>query len=346
MSKTKVSLDCGNAQIKIVTDEGEFMFPHALRQLSESDRDALHQRGELDSTEGVYNVGGLWYAAGEKAMRRGSNAALYGERRYVETYYGVLGAIALWHGLDSSAKDIIFFGSHTPKDVIYKQNLIASIRKEWRVSSMGLSKTFVVREARTFDEPVGAFRHAMLSDDGRTVRGDRWLRDGALFVIDVGGFTVSLTAADAGKVDYSSAASRMTGILQVLRDFEQLIRRRYASQLFGTNGLDPVRLRDALANGQYDARGMGVLDVRDQAEQACAPLVNDIAQFYEEYGGAGNYNGILIAGGGGALLEKRLRDTLRHPHMTVAEMNRDRMHFGTAWGGMKIMRAAESAGKL
>lgn len=346
MARTKVSLDCGNAQIKVVTDEGEFMFPHALRLLSEAERDELQQRGELDATEGVYNVGGLWYAAGEKAMRRGNNAALYGERRYVETYYGVLGAIAMWHGLDSSAKDIVFFGSHTPKDVTYKQNLINAIRKEWRVSSAGISKTFVVREARAFDEPVGAYRHAVAGDDGRTARGERWLREGVLFVIDVGGFTVSLTTADNGRVDYTSAESRMTGILNVLRDFEKLIRRRYATQLFGSNALDPVRLRAALESGDYDARGLGVLDVREQAEQACVPLVNEIAQFYEEFGGAGNYNGILIAGGGGALLEKRLKVALRHPHMTVAEMNRQRMHFGTAWGGMKIMRAAESAGKL
>lgn len=339
------SLDAGNAQIKAMSDDGESVFPHALHQISGAQYDALRMRGELNHSQ-IFRVNGTWYSIGDKAVRSGSGAALFGEARYTELYYGVLTAIALFQTFKDSRKNVYLCGSHTPKDIVYRPDLILAAKGQWTVESQGITKKFTVIHGQGIDEPVAAMRHATLSENGTSYRGQQQLRKGELLVIDIGGFTCGFTVASNGIVDYESSQSETTGILDVLEEFESLIRREYAKKLKGTNKLNPLRLRDALLTGKYDAAGLGELDVKKLADEACNVLLRDVMQFYEAYGGAGEYHGILLAGGGGALMEKRLRSHLNHPHVFVAEENRQRMHLATANGGLKVLRLLQGANKL
>lgn len=341
-----MALDCGNAQIKVVTQECSDVFPHALKLMTQADIHDNAARNEMDNNPNVFCVNGTYYKIGEKALRKGRGSALYGEDRYVETYYGVLAAIAAFKSFSGSRKSVYIYGSHTPKDIDYRPDLIASVKRKWVVESMGQKKVFEVVGAAGIDEPVAAYRHAILSDDGTSFRNLPVLREKSVFILDVGGFTIGVSVAEGGKVDYSAASSDVVGMLDVLEEFEKLIRKNNRLKLKGTNALNPMRLRAALKSGVYDAAGLGEIRVAAEANEACDLLLNEIANLFKNYGGAGEYHAVLLAGGGGALMEKRIKDMLRHPSVHVVEEKRELMHMATALGGMKILRLLESKGKL
>lgn len=342
-SYDRAALDAGNAQIKIVTDEGEAFFPHALVELSGSALQEMNIRGH--DNPHIFSVNGIYYAIGEQAVRSGAGAALYGEARYVETYYGVLAAIAMYRAFRQGKRNVYLYGSHTPKDVIYRNDLILAAKGNWDVECCGDRKSFRVVGAAGYDEPTGVYRHATLGDDGDSRRNPA-LYQGELLVLDIGGFTVSFSVATGGMIDYQASQTRVTGILDVLDEFGKLIRGEYRTKLKGTNTLNPLRLRDALLSGEYDAGGLGKLDVKKLADEACNILMHDIEQFFQEYGGPAAFHHILIGGGGGALMEKRIREHINHPHIVVAEERREAMHMATARGGMKVLRLLDARGKL
>lgn len=343
---TLVSLDAGNANVKVVSETSERMFPHALYTLSAHDIEQLEMRGELEGTSGIYNVNGTWYSVGTKAMRKGAGAALYGEARYTREYYGVLASIALFECLDKSKHNVMLFGSHTPKDIIYRTDLMGAVRGVWNVESGGVKKSFEVSESRGFEEPIGAYRYATLADDGLSLRGDAALRVGETLVIDIGGFTVGLSVAVDGKIEYEASDTKVGGVLSVLDDFAALIRKQYKVQLRGANALDPMRLRSAIQDGLYDAAGQGTLDVRDAAAKAKEPLLRDINNFYEQYGGASTYNAVLLAGGGTLLFKRDIVRMLKHPRILDADTKLNEIAKATARGGMKILRLLEHKGQL
>lgn len=341
-----VSLDAGNANIKVVGEDHEAIFPHALYQIGENDIEQLTMRGELETTANLYNVNGTWYSVGEKAMRQGAGSALYGEARYQSSYYGILAAIAMYQIFDTDQRNVFLFGSHTPKDIIYRPDLIASVIGQWDVFSNGKQKSFIVTSARGFEEPIGAYRFATLADDGRSLRGDRALQVGESLVIDIGGFTVGLSVAVDGKIEYEASQTKVSGVLDVLDDFAAMIRKQYRDVLKGGNEINQLRLRSALLDGLYDAAGNGTLDVREAAKKAKEPLLREISQFYEQFGGASTYNAVLLAGGGTFLFHRDIQKTIKHPRILHADNNLNEIPKATARGGMKMLRLLESKGVL
>lgn len=347
MKYDKVSLDAGNAQIKIVTDGGEKMFPHALFRLGAFDLEQLEMRGELEHTPNVYCVNGDWYSVGVKAIRKGKGAAVYGEARYRPDYYGVLAAISMFEMLPRGSQKVFLFGSHTPKDIVYRDDLVSAVCGHWVVESCGQAARFHVVAARGFEEPVGAYRHATLSEDGMRLAGDRSLQLGDCLICDIGGWTTGLSLAIDGRIEYEESETHTdNGVLNIQDDFEQLVRQQYRGVLKGANQLNPMKLRSALIDGVYDAAALGMLDVKAAAEKAREPILRNVQTFYEKFGGAAQINSILAAGGGTMLFWSVLCDLLQHPRMFIATRHINAVSFATARGGMQMMRALEARGKL
>ncbi len=347
MAKYKLAVvDAGNANIKAKSDEREIEFPHALIEMTESDIMQLRIRGELETTPNLYCVNNVWYRVAEKAMKAGKTAALYGEARYQRSYYGVLVAIALFNLFERSQLNVFLFGSHTPKDIIYRDDLIEAAIGDWWVFSEGQEKTFRVVSANGFEEPVGAYRNATLSEDGVKISGDASLWSGKTLIVDFGGFTTAFSVAVNGKIEFESSHSHLSGILDVVDDLEMLIRRRYKNQLKGVNALDHMKLRNALTDGFYDAAGMGTLDVRDETKNAKAPLLTELSRFYEQYGGTASYNAVLLAGGGTFLLHGDVKRVLNHPVILTAESDLRQIARSTVRGGMKTLKLLESKGAI
>ncbi len=92
-------LDAGNSIIKAKIarrDSGKIAFPHALRQLTESEYQKILTRARTNASVKVYiRVNGTPYVVGESAQRYSLVSKRSGAARYTRDYYGAFAAMAL-----------------------------------------------------------------------------------------------------------------------------------------------------------------------------------------------------------------------------------------------------------
>jgi hypothetical protein len=220
-------IDTGNSMIKTKIarrERSEIAFPHALRQLSESEYKKILSRVQINgNTQDYIRVNGIPYVVGESAERHGLITQRTGTARYTKDYSGVLAAISL-SKMYKRAREVSVFSSHPPGDVKYREDLMRSIIGEWEIE-IGQSKSnFRVIYANTFDEPVGGLMNVLLTEDGQHYQYPQ-IGDGRSLVIDIGGFTTDFLAVNpGGEVDYALARSVPLGIQSVINDFEESFR--------------------------------------------------------------------------------------------------------------------------
>ena len=159
-------LDAGNSIIKAKIarrDRSEVSFPHALRQLTESEYQSILARSNTSRSLTDYmRINGQPYVIGESAERHGVLTQRNGTARYSRDYYGVLAAAALGRLYDRS-REVSIFGSHPPGDVHFREDLMKSVIGEWRVELGGSERVFRVTYANTFDEPVGGLMNVLFN---------------------------------------------------------------------------------------------------------------------------------------------------------------------------------------
>jgi hypothetical protein len=116
-------LDAGNSIIKAkITrrENGEIVFPHALKQLTESEYEKITNRSGLQTQSLDYlRINGNPYLAGESAEQHGLITQRTGTARYTRDNYGVLAAAALGR-LYNRSREVSVFGSYPPCDVKFR----------------------------------------------------------------------------------------------------------------------------------------------------------------------------------------------------------------------------------
>jgi hypothetical protein len=182
-------LDAGNSIIKAKIarrDGGEIAFPHALRQLTESEYQRILARAKSgNGVEDYMKIDGTPYAIGESAERHGVVVQRSGTARYTRDYYGVLAAAALMR-LYGRGREVKVFGSHPPGDVGFRDDLMQAVVGEWQVETAEGQANFRVSYANTFDEPVGGLMNVLLAEGGQHYQ-HAHISDGRSLVIDIGG---------------------------------------------------------------------------------------------------------------------------------------------------------------
>jgi len=92
-------LDAGNSIIKAKIarrENGEIAFPHAMKQLIESEYEKITSRAGIQSESMDYmRIDGQPYVIGENAERHGLITQRTGTARNTRDYYGVISAAAL-----------------------------------------------------------------------------------------------------------------------------------------------------------------------------------------------------------------------------------------------------------
>lgn len=343
---TIAGMDVGNGGIKTKTEHHSSYFPHALFQLTTSQIEGLNE-GDSDNPN-IYIVNGVHYAIGAQAIRSGAGAVKYGESRYIRDYYGVLAAIGLFRALpkDGQRYSVVMAATHTPKDGIYKNDLVNAAMGMWEVQWQGKALKIRIADVKCIPEPVAHYRHATLYDGGQSLRGPERIRRGICCVIDLGTFTTGFATAEDGLVDYTAGDTRLTGVQDAIDELSALIRSKFRRQLKGAQQLDPIRLRDAIMDGEYDARGLGVFDCAKEAEEACNIVIRDVLTYFDAYGGSSSFDSVLIAGGGGSLMAKRLTDQLHHRNAFLTDKPGEMMVMGAGIGAYKTLQALQAKGKL
>lgn len=334
---TPFVLDAGNANIKSRTLTGavrEDCFPHALVQMTESDWKRVMSRSGVPD-EDYFRVNGTPFAVGKKALRHGTFERQHGAARYTQEYYGVFLAVAMTRAFRKSKRNVFLMGSHAPGDVDYRDDLMAAAVHPWRVEWRGQEFTFDVVDANTFDEPLGGWANMILRKDGRGYA-NAAINDGVTLVLDLGAYTLDGLVIDpGGEIDYSTARSTHIGVLRAVDQFKRDFRTENRLLTKDVSDFDELKVHDAFRTGQFDLRGLGKHDVQPLINELVSALVNDVMNFYDTYGGAANYDCILLTGGGSALLEERLRAAIRHNYVLTADRDVKNLHMANVRGGMK-----------
>jgi len=302
-------LDSGNSIIKAkITrrQHGEIAFPHALRQLTESEYQKVVSRPSMNgNTKDYLRVNGVPYVVGKSAERHGVLTQRSGASRYTRDYYGVFAAISLAR-LYGRGREVAVFGSHPPGDVKYREDLMKSVIGEWEVETESSKANFRVIYANTFDEPVGGLMNVLLTEDGQHYQYVH-VGEGRSLVVDIGGFTTDFLSVNPGK---------------------------------DTPVLPPDRIRIAIKAGVFEGGGRKYPCEQD-VEEATSLFINRFADTYQRLaGGALLWDTIILTGGGSALLYHKLKPLLKHDNVMLVD-SIDSLHMANVRGGMKLWRLYE-----
>jgi len=298
-------LDAGNSVIKAKIarrEHSEVSFPHALKQLTESEYNNILSRSKTSGMSTDYmRINRQAYVIGESAERHGVHTQRTGSARYTRDYYGIFAAAVLGRLYDRG-REISIFGSHPPGDVKFRQDLMEAVIGDWDVETKGRESHFRVTYANTFDEPVGGLMNILLTEDGQHYRHSD-IQDGHILVIDIGGFTTDYLGVNpGGEIDYSLARSVPIGIKNEVSDIEDSFRANNLEAVKDTTILPPERIRKAIATGIFDGGGRR-FHCEDEAIESTNILLNRIADTYQQIaGGSLSWDTIILTGGGSALL--------------------------------------------
>ena len=336
-------LDSGNSIIKAKIarrEKGEISFPHALRQLTDSEYQNIFSRASMNgNTKDYLRVNEIPYVVGESAERHGVLTQRSGASRFTRDYYGVLAAISLAR-LYGRGREVAVFGSHSPGDVKYREDLMQSVIGEWEVETESRKTNFRVIYTNTFDEPVGGLMNVLLTEDGQHYQYAQ-ISEGRSLVIDIGGFTTDFLAVNpGGEVDYALAQSVPIGIQMVISDFEASFRANNMDAVKEASILPPDRIRTAIRTGVFEGGGRKYLCEQD-VEEASSLFLNRFADTYQRIaGGALLWDRIILTGGGSALLYHKIKPLLKHDNVMLAD-DIENLHLANVRGGMKLWRLYE-----
>lgn len=333
-----VVLDAGNSIIKAKTEDREVNFPHAIRELTETEYHNITTRSGFSGPPRDYMlVNGKPYVFGESAERHGTLSHRTGAARYTPNYYGVFVAATLARLFDQDT-EVALFGSHAPGDVEFREDLMRAAVSEWRVHLGGRERLFRVTYANTFDEPVGGLMNVLLTANGlHYQRTD--VRNGRSLVIDIGGHTTDWLAVNpGGEIDYSLNESTPIGIQSVMHDFERSFRANNREATKEVAMLPPPRVREAIATGVFIGAGRQY-PCETEVSEATSVLLNRIRDTYQRVaGGPLPWDSIVLTGGGSAMLYNRLRSLLNHERILLSEQNIQENHLANVRGGLKLWK--------
>jgi hypothetical protein len=334
-------LDAGNAIIKGKTAGGEVAYPHALKELTETEyQNIVTRAGKAGPPADYMRVNGKPYVVGDQAERHGTLTRRSGAARYTPDYYGVFVAVTLAR-LYERGGEVAVFGSHPPGDVGYRDDLMDSALGTWEVEHTGRELSFKVTLANTFDEPAGGLFNVILTNDGKHyARSD--INGGRALVIDIGGHTTDWLAVNpGGEIDYSLQESTPIGILGVVKDFERSFRANNLEAVKSTPVLPMDRIRQAIASGMFVGGGLE-LPCEDEAREATQVLLNRIGDTFQNVtGGPLQWDSVIVTGGGGGMLFDRLAGVLHHERLILAD-EPGTIHLANVRGGLKYWRLLES----
>lgn len=347
--------DMGRAAVKSAIvgarrgQKSEDMFDHIFAEITmQKYQRALARAGA--NAENFFIVNGVPYVIGIQALREGFQLKQQ-ETRYTAEYYGVLGAIAMARLFQRSTDNVFWVGTHAPEDVDYIDDLLAAIcNTQWQVEWCGNEYTFDVVDGNTIDEPLAGYYNTVLRADGQAYAAkNRPIVRGTTLMLDIGGYTTDFGVIDPnGEIDYTTFESRHIGILENVRRFGEDMRTSYRRLLQGSD-VPPKTFEDALATGVLDLRGLNEpgtsgYDVSIEAAAVRSMLANDVVNFYETYGGAAQYNTLILTGGGTALLEKELRSRIRHNNIVFADDKPNEVQMANARGARKWYQMMQMMG--
>lgn len=337
-------LDFGNADVKWFNGREFSHFRHAIAPLSESQWRKIVGRNR-QPPQGYIAIEDKFFAIGDKARRHIIRERPRGSDRYTQDYYGVAMAMAVAEANEPGTRVINLYASHAPRDIEYADDIRKATIGRWHFVTEKGDYKITIKTVETFDEPLGGFNHAVLTQNGTILKQNPY-RDKTVLVLDVGGYTCDIVAVDPeGIIDDSSLHSTITGVLNIMQQFESELRSAYRDLFKGVGDIDERRIEQAMLSGIY-RYGKVELKCGDIAQDAINTLVNDIRDILHAAGGVANYDVVLLTGGGSALVVDALRQAVNTIDFILVEPERELMRYANVFGGAKMFAMLKRLGVL
>lgn len=321
--------------------------------LAEVSKGELKQRVRSGAgwPDGWYIVNGEAYAFGQAATRQ-TPMQPESANRYVKGYAGVITAIMCYQMFEAKSDNQVTVGTmFPPADYVHSQKLLTAVKGKWRVEGKAGKAEYMVDKSLAIDEPLGGLMASVLTADGR-VAANHLFNQGdieAAVVIDIGGYTIDLYAVDVDngipKPDPSSANSyRGNSAMYYIMQFERDLRLNYADDLIGVGELPRRTLESALRTG-YLRFGNQTVDVTPSRNGILNTFALEVENRITMHGGIGQYNMIVLTGGGAGLLYQTMakREALARIDVRPIWQNLDNIALANVYGLSRLYLSRRGA---
>lgn len=343
-----IFLDMGRSDVKglrLLYDQNrnETWSEHsAPTLLAEVSKEELKQRARSGAgwPDGWYIVNGSAYAFGQAAMRQ-TPMQPESANRYIKGYAGVITAIMCYQMFEAKSDNQVTVGTmFPPADYVQAQKLLSAVKGKWRVEGKAGKAEYTVDKSLAIDEPLGGLMASVMTAEGRVPAKHLFNQDAidAALLIDIGGYTIDLYAVDVEngipKPDPSSANSyRGNSAMHYLMQFERDLRLHYADDLIGVGELPRRTLESALRTG-YLRFGNQTIDVTTSRKGILNTFALEVENRINMHGGIGQYNMVVLTGGGAGLLYQTMtkRDALSRIDVRAIWQNLDNIAFANVYG--------------
>lgn len=302
-----VAIDIGFGYTKATDGKKEIIFKSILGEATEIQfQEELFPRKKQELLS--INVNGKNYFVGDLAERQ-SNVRLFtlDQSQFIAHFAKVLALVSLGNLLENFENVNIVTGLPVGYYKQFRDALASNLLGEHKFTLMKstgeeIEKNITVSKVRIIPQPYGSLLNVFLDDDGRVKNPDFFKQK--IGVIDIGFRTTDYIISD--KLQYSERGSKTTdnGIAKAFSVIANKLREKS-----GVN-IEIFRLYEYLSRGTVRIKGKeyDLTGVKEQfLQQLAAQIASDAERFWVD---DWDMDGILISGGGGALLEKYLAPLL------------------------------------
>jgi hypothetical protein len=347
-----IGLDVGNYALKLVREGRSFSL---LSDVIELDADELKQAtgGQTSFPPQYALVDGRFMCFGETAQRYRSAPRPTGAARYSRDYYGALALYALARFIlfekprAAGVVSVTLNVTYPPLDALYASELPLLLLGLHKVTLSSGTVDFEIARVITTPEPVAGALNLAFSARGEQVKNNP-LRQSTLLVVDVGGYSSDLALVFEGSATvFPNNPGARIGTLETLREMEQRMRRRYRDEFRSIGDIDISRLDRALREGKFPY-GSRFLDMEEDALHLRQTLANKVASLIQGVGGAGNFDRVIMPGGGSPIIIQLLREAFEGLPFSLAVSRNETINarFAVASGAFKVLAAAKRGGRL
>jgi len=352
---TPISVDAGNAGTKISALVNgkihDYFMPSFCVPLTRSQWDNVVARSEQTGDYAVIN--GIPFAFGRTALQY-SLIATRDVARYTRDFLGAI--LAFGCARLKVSGQISAMVLHPPRNIAFRNQIYNAVSGAFEVityhGQTRKSRKFSIQvgAVTTLDEPLGGLTRAMLGDSWLTskpVPDPRFKGIRNLLVLDVGGNTTDAVGIQSNHVIVESFVSVPLGVNGLMNSVREYINNTQNELVTMANNphFDDAVLMQAFQD-RFIQIGGHKIELAPKLVELFTALANNVSMLMKtsEYASS---QGLVITGGGGALIESFLR--VQHKpffgnNIFLAETPKD-MAFANARGGLAILAMSQTMGK-